>query len=115
MKTAIELIAEERQRQIEKEGYSTTHDDEHAGGEIAMAAACMAAPKDIYELRMTNNKTVLFEDPYPWGEETYSRGEKGWHHLSTAEKKKGKKRLRQLQIAGALIVAEMERLQRADG
>jgi len=29
MKTGAELIAEERQRQVEKEGYSAEHDDCH--------------------------------------------------------------------------------------
>ncbi|HYK55029.1 MAG TPA: hypothetical protein VEV15_01015, partial [Flavisolibacter sp.] len=33
MKTGIELIAAERQRQIEKEGYTAKHDTEHSGGE----------------------------------------------------------------------------------
>lgn len=45
MKTGIELIAEERQRQIEKEGWSAEHDDQHENEELAKAAACYALPE----------------------------------------------------------------------
>lgn len=111
MKTGLELILEERRRQIEKEGYNTEHDSHHEDGSIAMAAACYAAPKEIYEVRVRNNQTILFEDPFPWGEETFGRGERGWKYSNTKEKKAGKSRIRQLQIAGALIAAEIDRLQ----
>lgn len=40
---AIERIAAERTRQIEREGYTPEHDDTHDGGELALAAACYAA------------------------------------------------------------------------
>lgn len=36
----ITLIAQERQRQIEKEGWTPEHDDEHRGGELSRAAVC---------------------------------------------------------------------------
>ncbi len=39
---AIEEIEAERQRQLEKEGWSHPHDDKHDGGELAMAAGCYA-------------------------------------------------------------------------
>lgn len=39
MKTGIELIAEERQEQIQKHGYDAYHDDEYeSDGELRMAA-----------------------------------------------------------------------------
>lgn len=39
MKTGIELIAEERQEQIEKHGFDSTHDDDHeTEGRLIMAA-----------------------------------------------------------------------------
>lgn len=43
MKTAMELIAEERQRQIEKEGFSPEHDDEHSdlNGEYWTYTSCI--------------------------------------------------------------------------
>ncbi len=38
MKTGIELISEERQRQITDEGFDSDHDDMHSVGELADAA-----------------------------------------------------------------------------
>src|SRR6476620_5471435 len=40
--TGLERIAAERKRQIEFKGYDAKHDDEHATGELAMAAMCYA-------------------------------------------------------------------------
>ncbi len=41
-KTGVELIAEERQRQIYVEGWSPEHDSNHEEGQLAEAAACYA-------------------------------------------------------------------------
>ena len=38
MKSGIELIAEERRRQIDIEEFGSSHDDQHSGGELANAA-----------------------------------------------------------------------------
>ena len=43
----IESIAAERQRQIEKEGWTSEHDDCHHDGSLADAAACYAMPLKI--------------------------------------------------------------------
>ena len=48
MQTGIELIAEERQRQIDEEGWTAEHDDEHEGGELADAAAAYALGDDWF-------------------------------------------------------------------
>jgi hypothetical protein len=40
-KSPVEMIAQERQAQILL-GYDATHDDQHAAGELAAAAACFA-------------------------------------------------------------------------
>lgn len=40
--TGVELIAEERARQISEEGWTSEHDDEHVNGELAEAAAVYA-------------------------------------------------------------------------
>jgi hypothetical protein len=42
MKTGIELIAEERDRQISQEGWTPEHDNQHDGFELADAAAAYA-------------------------------------------------------------------------
>jgi hypothetical protein len=41
---AIRDVVGERQRQIKKEGWHENHDDEHDGGDLARAAACYAYP-----------------------------------------------------------------------
>ncbi len=97
MKTGIELIAEERQRQIEKEGWTTAHDDEHIDGSIAKAAACYATPTD--ERNMGNWIEGVFPALWPWDL-------KWW-------KPTPENRIRELQKAGALIAAEIDRLQRS--
>lgn len=83
----IEEITKERQRQIETEGYSQLHDDEHEDGSIADAAACYAATSDI-------------TDVWPW----HPGGNKKQNHS----------RKRQLVMAGAMILAELERIERAE-
>lgn len=102
MKTGIELIAEERQRQIEKEGWSNSHDDNHKHGELARAAAAYALPKAFREL-MKNGRPTLF----PWSV-------KWWKPMRFSEKdgRYIEDRVRQLQKAGALIAAEIDRLNR---
>lgn len=91
MKTGIELIAEERQRQIEVEGWTSEHDDHHSGGEMARAAAFYALAADSPFCR--DGFTPI---GWPWSAE--------WWKPSTP--------IRDLQKAGALIAAEIDRLQR---
>ena len=100
MKTPIELIQEERERQINKEGWTRNRDDNiHFQGNLAKAAACYASPTTLFAVECSNDgKEFVFEDAWPWA--------------SRWDKRKKHSRMRQLQIAGALIVAEMERLQR---
>lgn len=43
--TGVELIAEERKRQIEAEGWTPQHDAQHKADELAIAAACYALPQ----------------------------------------------------------------------
>ena len=92
--TPIEEIVAERKRQIESEGWTTKHDDEHNGGEMAMAASCYAlhaAPASIHRF----NAGVPLSWPnwdIKWWKPTNPR--------------------RDLVKAAALIVAEIERLDR---
>lgn len=91
--SGAELIAAERQRQIEVEGWTPEHDDLNDNGEMAVAAACYAANT------LPVNVTVDGLDAFPW---------------SWCDDKRGKhSRLRELVIAGALIAAEIDRLQRS--
>ncbi len=43
--TGIEIIAEERKRQIEKEGWTAEHDAEHCANDLAIAADHYAMPE----------------------------------------------------------------------
>lgn len=88
MKKALELIAAERTRQIQAEDWDTPHDDTHIHDELSLAAACYALPPRI--------KTRILH--WPWQQ-------KWW-------KPTPNDRIRELVKAGALIVAEIERLQR---
>ena len=94
MKTGIELIAEERQRQIEVEGWTAEHDDLHDMGELVAAAMCyLTHPDDRAE--------EFGDDPPIW-----------WPWELMWWKPEPLNRIRELQKAGALIAAEIDRLQR---
>jgi hypothetical protein len=92
MEAAVKLIADERRRQVEKEGWTPEHDDEHENGELAKAASCYADPRTSAQKEPPNR--------WPWAREWW---------------KPNKDRVRDLVKAGALIIAEIERLQRNGG
>lgn len=98
MREILLEIQKERERQINKEGWSQEHDDKHADGSIADAAACYASEKRLFE--ETGIPTFRFRDLWPW--------HPSWFKKSKHDRK------RQLVIAGALIVAELERLGRLE-
>lgn len=84
-------IADERQRQIAVEGFDASHDDDHGTGQLATAAACYALPPGI---RLFDQQGTPAN--WPW--------ERQWW-------KPGSYR-RDLVKAGALILAEIERIDR---
>jgi hypothetical protein len=94
MKTGIELIAEERERQISQKGYNSQHDDEHGAGELAMAAMC-------YSMLPLWRPAEMAPLGWPWSNMEPLDGFKPSDN-----------RIRELQKAGALIAAEIDRLQR---
>lgn len=62
---SIDLIAKERVRQVEGEGYDEFHDNKHRGGALACASACYIAPQKILtEKRFAN--LISYGDPWPW-------------------------------------------------
>jgi hypothetical protein len=92
---AIKIVAEvmdERIRQMLVEGWTPEHDDEHAEGEMALAASC-------YARSAANPGHYLARVPRRWP----------WDRLWW--KPSGPRR--ELVKAAALIVAEIERLDRA--
>lgn len=88
---ALEIFGE-RNRQMDAEGWSLAHDDEHTDGALALAAAAYAAGPVEYDGHHTG------ADLWPW---------EGHPNF--------KERRRDLVRAGALILAELERLDRANG
>lgn len=99
----VDLIAEERQRQVEQEGWTAEHDDGHSRGEMARAAACYAMPKSVREMPILH--TSILEFVWHWE----------WSWWKPAETKAKRARIRELVKAGALIAAEIDRLQRIEG
>ena len=66
MKTGIEIIAEERQRQISVENWSLNHDVmHHTKGELAQAAACYAMPQAERKLNESYSKFGWFPKWWP--------------------------------------------------
>jgi len=108
--SGIELIANERKRQIEKEGWDADHDSRHENNELSWAAICYAAPEEMIahgEIDVSNKRygdtpscyssvSVPF-DPWPWD--------------TLYDKRKKHNRLKRLIIAGALIAAEIDLIQ----
>ncbi len=97
--TPLDEIAAERRRQIEVEGWTPEHDDKHHGGELATAAAAYAYAAGVDDAqRAPFVGGRLAPRGWPWSLE--------WWKPTT--------RRRDLIKAGALIVAEIERLDRAN-
>lgn len=111
MKTGTELITEERERQISQEGWTPENDDAHGIGELCSAAnaylfagdcianAAMMNPK--YKCTPESLKKEILYNPkmisWPW--------DVGWLKISPDP-------VRNLVKAGALIAAEIDRLNR---
>ena len=109
MKTGIELIAAERQEQIEKHGRSLEHDDQHDEGNLIRAAVICASYSVLYEkfiyangIRFDKVEMDHWELPV-----VYEGNVLQPNHLCS-----NKKRIHQLKVAGALIAAEIDRIQR---
>jgi hypothetical protein len=96
--TAIVLdeVAEERDRQIQIEGWDAKHDDKHTNGAMASAAAAYA----LSATRQGNGCDISVTPIVPW---PLSWSAKWW---------KPKSQRRDLIRAAALLVAEIERIDR---
>jgi hypothetical protein len=96
-------VLAERQRQVAVEGWTPKHDDRHADGSLALAAACYARNAATWAHRPVSipaSEYVALSEPgmrWPWHM-------KWW---------KPKSQRQDLVRAAALILAEIERLDRA--
>lgn len=97
MKKGIELIADERARQISSEGWTAAHDAGHTRGELSAAAASYAMAA-CGQVRYNRESMADITPPsqWPWEAE--------WWKLSDDP-------VRTLTKAGALIAAEIDRIQ----
>lgn len=91
MSKAIDDVIAERARQRSQEGWTEAHDDEHDGGELAQAAACYIVESSV------NLPKNIISDYWPWSREWW----------------KPKGRRRNLVRAAALLIAELERMDRS--
>lgn len=90
-------VLAERQRQIDVEGWTPEHDDEHKGGSMAIAAACFA----LAGAQSDRVSSEFVAKIWPWT---------GW----AWQWWKPKDRRHNLVRSAALILAEIERRDRAD-
>lgn len=94
----IERIAAERLRQITSEGWTSDHDDRHVENQLARAAVCYALGAE--RILPSGNGTLL-KRLWPWSWQWWKPSGQG----TSA-------RIRDLEKAGALIAAEIDRLER---
>jgi hypothetical protein len=105
---ALRDVAAERRRQVEAEGWTPEHDDQHISGEMAWAAVCyvqnaavaakmlglgILKPADVDE----RSASLPMPEIWPWSPEWW----------------KPKSQRENLVRSTALIIAEIERLDRA--
>lgn len=99
MTKAAQDVLAERERQKSKEGCSEAHDDTHDNGEIARAAACYAIPAHHRITFGISKDLTGVPLLWPWDARWWKPSQQN--------------RRRELVKAGALILAEIERLDRA--
>ena len=105
MKKGAELIADERKRQIEVEGWNAEHDAQYTHNELISAAMCYLQPETVrtynrlWESRNPDNINIP-PSLWPWDE-------KWW-------KPTPENRIKELVKTGALIAAEIDRIQNAN-
>lgn len=96
-----ELITEERKRQVEAEGWTPEHDNDHDLGELIGAAICymvLSRRQVVMTLREDEMKVVPHD--WPW--------DKKWWKPSLDDPK------RNLVKAASLIAAEIDRIVRKE-
>lgn len=108
-KTGVQIIADERARQMDAEGHSAESDDAHDRGELALAAICYAARDGDVYLRYDDDDEIRFVDPWPWSATDDKRPRDAAGRLKVPA---DKQYVRNLAKAGALIAAEIDRMQR---
>lgn len=100
---AVLALLDERQRQVSAEGWTPAHDDQHRNNDMAFAAACYAFHAAAASWDLEDGGVPYDSHPvpknWPW--------EPDWWKPTDPR--------RDLVKAGALIIAEIERIDRAAG
>ena len=112
--SGVELIAAERVRQLEDLGYTPEHDAEHHEHDLAFAAACYAAPIPIYIIRVHQETAWTSKDGKAHGDVSWVEPWPGWKRRERVVEDGSiplQDRIDELTKAGALIAAEIDRLQ----
>lgn len=105
MTQGSDLIAAERESQIDDRGQDSGLDPAHDDGDLAFAAACLAAPTTIYLVRTFSapdgdTGSARWVEPWPIG----------WERPARSQQRTHEERVEELTKAGALIAAELDRL-----
>lgn len=100
--SGVSLIAAERERQVAQEGWTPEHDDQHRNGELAAAAACYAQEA---HMDATHSHLNMPPNGWPWED-------RWWKPSATPGGSRRQAAIRDLVKAGALIAAEIDRIQR---
>lgn len=115
MKTGIELIAEEVKQVSLMNKWNYENDEDYGHGELAAAAACYAANsilkdrKDKQFVRFQVKEKITEEYGFPvYSETDYVDG---WPWADEYDNRSKHNSLKSLIVAGALIAAEIDRLQ----
>lgn len=112
---AIRDVIAERARQIQDEGWTTEHDDRHVDDSLAIAAACYARPFDKQGTEVRTEPVDVSGgrgDCPVWRQKSYTVP-KVWPKSWAPSWWKPKTRRRDLVRAAAMIIAEIERIDRA--
>lgn len=96
---ALHSIMEERHRQMMVEHWTAQHDDEHTDGALSLAAAAYAISGSVRSRMVDGDQDIIGRI---WA---YTGWARSWF--------KPKDKRRDLVRAGALILAEIERMDRA--
>jgi hypothetical protein len=110
--SGIELIAAERNRQLTREGWTPAHDDEHEHGELGLAAVAYVASAISVPCRVqltvarSCSCRSIGECQHIFGVKKWGDP---WPFESSADKRDKHDDVRKLEIAAALIAAEIDR------
>ncbi|KNC11543.1 hypothetical protein AC790_13310 [Pantoea sp. RIT-PI-b] len=101
---AMQDVAAERQRQREIEGYSEQHDDSYLAGILSLAGAAYAVAGSA--MNGVGTYSLRAKNLWPWHDKSSFKPSHSNHALD---------RRRDLVKAAALLIAEIERIDRTTG